>query len=149
MSDACAVSDYERKTYYNGVAGPKEGPPLFYRTGSAKYSGVDPKGQHVHQPTKSLRGVYCTPLNDAWNNVDFQIRDVIRVRKIRYSFIDPARFVDGNETEGPIIIWIGVFPGSTSADVAKEASQDILELLEKNGVEGADIEWRESVAEPF
>ena len=42
---------------------------------------------------------------------------------------------------GSVVIWVGVPPGSTSADTAHEASQDILTLLQKNGVNGAVVEW--------
>ncbi|KAF9472047.1 hypothetical protein BDN70DRAFT_887451 [Pholiota conissans] len=144
-----AVSDYERKTYYNGVAGSGEGPPLVYRTGADKYPWIEPKGEHAHQPSKAACGVFGTPLNAVWNTVAFQICDLINERKIQYSSIDVARFTtfeeDGKETVGPVVIWIGVHPGSTSAYTAHEASQEILELLEKNGVEGVEVEWRESV----
>ena len=46
---------------------------------------------------------------------------------------------------GPVIIWIGVIPGSTSSDTAHEVSQEIFTLLLKNGVEDAVVEWREAV----
>jgi hypothetical protein len=46
---------------------------------------------------------------------------------------------------GPVVIWVGVYPGSTSADTAHEVSQNILDLLEKNGVMGVEIEWHEAV----
>ena len=49
--------------------------------------------------------------------------------------------MDGEESEsgeecrvrkpvvGPVTIWIGVFPGSTSATAAHDAAQDVLALL--------------------
>ena len=68
--------------------------------------------------------------------------------KTRYS-IDPARFIthgeDGEETLGPVVIWVGVYPGSTSADTAHEVSQNILELLEKSRVKDVEVEWHEAV----
>ncbi|KAF5370697.1 hypothetical protein D9758_002097 [Tetrapyrgos nigripes] len=108
-----------------------------------------PTGRHAHQPTKSVRGVYGTPLNGIWSNVGLQVRDLVRGLKTRYS-IDPARFVthgeDGKETLGPVVIWVGAYPGSTSADTAHEVSQDILKLLEKNGVKDVEVEWHEAVS---
>jgi hypothetical protein len=44
-----------------------------------------------------------------------------------------------------VVIWIGVRPGSTTADTAYEISQDILALLRKNGIVGVIVEWREAV----
>jgi hypothetical protein len=49
--------------------------------------------------------------------------------------------------DGPsslVVIWVGVYPDSTSAETAHKVSQDILELLEKNGVKGVEVEWHET-----
>jgi len=111
-----------------------------------------PVGRHAHLPIKSLRGVFDTPLNGVWDIVGPQIRDLIKAHEIHYSSVDPARFFThgppGEEAEGslgPVVIWVGVFPGSTSRDTAHDVSQEILTLLLKNGVEGAVVEWREAV----
>jgi len=146
---AYAVSDYEKTSYYNGITDEGEHPDLLYRTGSAKYPWIQPKGRHAYQPTKSLRGVYRTSLNDVWSTVGPQVSKLVKDRMNRYS-IDPARFVtrggDGEETLGPVVIWVGVYPGSTSANTAHEVSQNILELLEKNGVKDVEVEWHEAVS---
>jgi hypothetical protein len=143
-----AVSHYERTSYYSGITDAGDQPDLLYRTGSDKYPWIQPKG-NAYQPIKSLRGVYCTPLNDVWSTVGPQVRDLVKDRNIHYCSIDTARFVthgeDGEETLGPVVIWVGVYPGSTSADTAHEVSQNILELLEKNGVKGVEVEWHEAV----
>jgi hypothetical protein len=146
---AYAVSDYERTSYYNGITDEGSHPDLLHRTGSAKYSWIQPKDEHAYQPTKSLRGVFRTPLNDVWSTVGPQVRELVKDRKISHLSIAAARFVthgeDGEETLGPVVIWVGVYPGSTSADTAHEVSQNILDLLEKNGVMGIEIEWHEAV----
>ena len=146
---AILLMDYERTSYYNGITDEGEHPVLLYRTGSAKYPWIQPSGRHAYLPTKSLRGVYRTPLNDVWSTVGPQVRELVKDRRIRYS-IDPARFVthgeDGEETLGPVVIWVGVYPGSTSADTVHEVSQNILELLEKNGVKDVEVEWHEAVS---
>ena len=68
--------------------------------------------------------------------------------KIRWSSIDPARFIPFGENDvktlSLVVIWIGVFPILTSAYTAHEVSQDILALLRQNGVEGAVVEWHEA-----
>ncbi len=48
---------------------------------------------------------------------------------------------------GPVVIWVGVMPGSTSPETAHDVSQQILALLRKNGVEDVVVEWREAVAQ--
>ena len=144
-----AVSGYERTSYYNGVTDDGEHPDLLYRTGSAKYPWILPAGRHAHPPPKSLRGVHGTPLNRVWSTVGPQVRDMVRSGvRTRYT-INPARFVthgeDRQETLGPVVIWVGVYPHSTSPDTAYKVSQSILALLEKNGVEDVEVEWHESV----
>ncbi|KAI0261853.1 hypothetical protein BC834DRAFT_925374 [Gloeopeniophorella convolvens] len=145
---AHAVSEYERTTYYRGISGDGEPPDLLYRSDLFINPFPKPKGRHAHLPSKSVRGVFNTPLNKVWETVGPQIRDLVKGRKVRYSFINPARFVtygeDNAETLGPVVIWVGVHPGSTSPDTAHEVSQDILALLVKNGVEGVMVEWCEA-----
>ena len=147
VSSDHAVSDFERISYYNGITDYGDNPNLLYRTGSTTYPWTRPTGKWASVPVKSLRGVYNTPLNKVWDTVGPQIRDLVK-QKAQYSSIDPARFVaqqDGEETLGPVTIWIAVPPGSTSADTAHDVSEAILALLVKNGVEGAEVEWREAV----
>ncbi|KAJ7310608.1 hypothetical protein DFH08DRAFT_718779 [Mycena albidolilacea] len=114
-----------------------------------------PLGRFTHAPVKSLREVYDTPLkrlNGVWGTVGPQIHDLIKDWKINWSSIDPACFFThappGEEEQrslSPIVIWVGVVPGSTSSDGTHEVSQDILELLRKNAVEDAIVEWREAI----
>lgn len=146
---AYAVSNYERTSYYNGITNEGEHPDLLYRTGSAKYPWIQPSDRHAYQPTKSIGGVFRTPLNDVWSTVGPQVCQLVKDRKLSIS-IGLARFVtheeDGRGTPGPVVIWIGVHPGSTAADTAHEVSQNILELLEKNGVKDVEVEWHEAVS---
>ena len=110
------------------------------------------RSRFTHTPVKSLHGVFDTPLNGVWDTVGPEIRDLIKARKINWSSVDPARFFThrplGEEEKGslgPVVIWVGVIPGSTSSDTAHKVSQEILVLLLKNGVEDAVVEWCEAV----
>lgn len=143
--------EYEKTTFYNGITGDDAYPLLIYRS---NFTAPFPKptGRFANIPVKSLRGVHNTPLNNIWDTVGPQIRDHIKARNINWSSIDPARFFThgppGEEeqgTLGPVVVWVGVAPGSTSSDIAHEVSQDILGVLQKHGVEDAVIEWREAV----
>ncbi|KAK7049630.1 hypothetical protein VNI00_005661 [Paramarasmius palmivorus] len=49
-------------------------------------------------------------------------------------------------TLGPVVIWVGFKPGSTSPETAHDVSQQVLALLRTNGVDDVVVEWRE--AEP-
>jgi len=156
-SDATVVSQYtpdkyERTSYYNGITGDGDHPELIYRSDFLTTLFPKPVGRYAHIPVKSLRGVFDTPLNGVWDTVGPEICDLIKARKCNWSSIDPARFFThgplGEEEKGslgPIVIWVGVIPGSTSSDTAHKVSQEILALLLKNGVEDAVVEWREAV----
>ncbi|WVN89623.1 uncharacterized protein L203_104852 [Cryptococcus depauperatus CBS 7841] len=142
--------EYERTSYYNGIAGERDHPELVYRSDLHTTPFPKPTGRFAHLPVKSLRGVFDTPLNNVWGTVGPQIRDLIKAQNIHWSSIDTVRFFthgppgeDVKGTLGPVVIWIGVIPGSTSADTAHDVSQQILELLQKNGVEGVVVEWRD------
>ncbi|KAI0252071.1 hypothetical protein BJV78DRAFT_1275122 [Lactifluus subvellereus] len=142
---------YERMSYYNGITGDSDHPELVYRSDFLTTCFPRRVGRYAHIPVKSLRGVFDTPLNSVWDTVGPQIRDLIKAHKIHWSSVDPARFFThgppGEEkgSLGPVVIWVGVIPGSTSSDTAHDVSQGILELLLKNGIEGVVVEWREAV----
>ncbi|KAH9081743.1 hypothetical protein EDB83DRAFT_2334483 [Lactarius deliciosus] len=149
-SDAIAVSPYdisewEKTTYYHGIS--LDPPELLYRSDLLQKPFPIPKGRHRSLRTKTVYGVFNTPLNAVWDIVAPQIRDLLVKRKIRYSAIQTARFVthgeDGKDTLGPIVIWIATHPTTTTAENAHDASPDILALLKDNGVEGAVVEWFE------
>ena len=156
-SDTTVVSQYtpdkyERVSYYNGITGDDEHPELVYRSDFLTRPFRKPVGRFANLPIKSLRGVFDTPLNGVWDTVGPEIRDLIKARKINWSSVDPARFFthgpigEGEKGSlGPVVVWVGVIPGSTSSDTAHEVSQEILTLLLKNGVKDAVVEWREAV----
>lgn len=156
-SNATAASqytpdEYERIEYYNGVTESGDQPVLVYRSDFLTRPFPKPTGRFAYPAVKSIRGVFDTSLNKCWGWVGPQICDLIKARNISASSVDPARFfthgdLGGEEkgTLGPVVIWIGVIPGSTSADVAHDVSQEILDILQKNGVDDAVVEWREAV----
>ncbi|KAL5523207.1 hypothetical protein ACEPAF_1474 [Sanghuangporus sanghuang] len=157
VSDTTVVSqhtptEYERTTYYNGITGDGDHPELVYRSDFLTTPFPKPVGRFAHIPVKSLRGVYDTPLNGVWESVGPKIVELITTRKINWSSVDPARFfthaTPGEEEKGslgPVVIWLGVIPGSTSSDTAHEVSQEILTLLREHGVKDAVVEWRQAV----
>lgn len=145
---------YERVCYYNGITGIRDYPELVYRSNFLTTPFPKPVGRFGHIPVKSPRGVFDTSLNGVWDTVGPKICDLINARKINWSSVDPVRFFThaGDDDEewkepslGPVVIWVGVIPGSTSSDIAHEVSQEILTLLLKNGVEDVVVEWREAV----
>jgi len=156
-SEATVVSQhgpdaYEKASYYNGITGDADHPELVYRSDALTTPFHKPVGRFPELPVKSVRGVFDTSLNKVWDTVGPQIVDIIKEHEIQCTSIDPARFFThaplGGEEKGhlgPVVIWIGVLPGSTSPDTAHNVSQRILALLRKNAVEDVVVEWRETV----
>jgi hypothetical protein len=142
-----AVSEFEAASYYLGIS--DDPPALLYRTGRERYPFVKPKGLEAYRAFKSVHGVYGHPLNAVWKTVGPRVRDLVKAQRVRYTSIDVARFVTyGNNDEeipGSVVIWVGVYPGSTTADTAHDISTDILALLETHNIQGVEVEWRESI----
>ncbi|KAG8740970.1 hypothetical protein FRC10_003508 [Ceratobasidium sp. 414] len=156
-NDAFAVSRYtpsefERKSYYNGITGDSDPPELVYRSDCLTTPFLEPSGRFAHLTVKSISGVFKTSLNGVWGAVGPKICELIQASGVNWSSIDPARFFThgppGEEAEGslgPVVIWVGVIPNSTSSDTAHDVSQEILKLLQDHGVEDAIVEWREAI----
>ncbi|KAG5635004.1 hypothetical protein H0H81_012740 [Sphagnurus paluster] len=146
-------SRFESLSYYNGITAGDDHPLLIYRSNYNTTSFKRPTGRFASLPVKSVHGVFNTPLNQGniWVTVGLEIVNLIKARKISLTSVNPARFFthpveDGEEGSlGPVVIWIGVKPGTTSPEMAHDASQEILALLKSKGIEGIVVEWKESV----
>ena len=93
-----------------------------------------------------------TLLNGVWDSVSPKILNLIKAWKIKQSSINPAHFFThrppGEEEKGYlglVVIWVSVNPGSTFSYTAYDVSKEILDLLQKNGVENAVVEWQEAI----
>ena len=157
-SEATVVSEFnpspfERASYYNGITGDDDHPLLLYRSDYGTTPFNKPTGRFASLPVKSIHGVFDTPLNkdNVWIPLGLQIVQIIKARKVSLTSVDPARFYThpagegGKGSLGPVVIWVGVKPGTTSSGTAHEVSLEILGLLKDKGIEGVVIEWRESV----
>ncbi|KLO15878.1 hypothetical protein SCHPADRAFT_888176 [Schizopora paradoxa] len=129
--------EFEKRVYYNGITGTGDAdhPALVYRSNALTTPFPKPTGRFAHIPVKSARGVFDTPLNKVWDVVGPKICYIIKTREVHWTSIDAVRFFthgapgeDEEGTLGPVVVWIGVKPGSTSPDTAHELSQDILAL---------------------
>ena len=148
-----APSEYEKFSYYNGIAGNNDDhPDLVYRSDYLTRPFSKPGGRFPHIPVKSVRGVFGTRLNGVWDVVGLKIRDTMKAKKVNWSSIGLARFYThgppGEEdmgSLGPVVIWMGVPPGSMSAETAHEVSQEFLAILLENQVNDVVVEWREAV----
>ncbi|KAH9926599.1 uncharacterized protein BXZ73DRAFT_49390 [Epithele typhae] len=158
-----APSDYERVCYYSGIAVEGECPELIYRSDCLTTPFRSPTGRFATPIVKSIYSADDTPLGKIWATVLDEIHAIVKTAVPSYSCIDADRFythgpngfihnpdgvTDGGSL-GPAVVWVGVPPGSTSADTAHDVSQTILALLHKNGVDNAVVEWRGAVVLKF
>ncbi|KAI9435271.1 hypothetical protein H4582DRAFT_2112373 [Lactarius indigo] len=99
-----AVSNFEADSYYLGIS--NDPPVLLYHTGHDKYPFVEPTGLEA----------YCV---FKLNKVGHQIRKLLAIQSIHYTSIDVTHFITYGDYEkeiGPVVIWIGAYPGSTTTD---------------------------------
>lgn len=141
------VSVAEAQLYYAGLS--PSPPKLVYRTGLLKTPWTKPTGFEAYRRLKRARGVFGHRLNDVWEDVGPQIRDLLTLYHVQWTSIDVARFItDGEGSKkitGPVVIWIGVCPDSLQGEQAFSLGNQITELLESFGVDDVDTEFRESI----
>ncbi|KAF9503820.1 hypothetical protein BS47DRAFT_1490340 [Hydnum rufescens UP504] len=153
--DQHAVSNAEAQWYYSGL--PSK-PKLLYRTGKEQWS--PPRGPWAHGRLKELCEVFVHPITKVWSDdLAWKVVNVMDAHIIRFTTIDVVRFKEVGVSEvpedeetaeakkpvtGPVTIWIGVFPESTSATAAHDVAQDILVLLRDYEITDVDIDYRES-----
>ncbi|KAI4517622.1 hypothetical protein GGG16DRAFT_31468, partial [Schizophyllum commune] len=141
-SDGHVISDEERRWYYKGVAHPP--PPLLSRSNRARIPFAASSGHFPTYPTKTLLGVHGTTLNTVWRLVASEVMDYLDSLGVKYSSIQPARFVTKHDNNGIIVLWISTDPGTTTEETARNATPRMQRILEVHGVQDVDIEWFES-----
>ncbi|KZT19660.1 hypothetical protein NEOLEDRAFT_1158983 [Neolentinus lepideus HHB14362 ss-1] len=141
------VSKDEAMFYYSGIS--PSPPKLVYHTGLSTTPWVKPKGLEAYRKLKEVRGIFGHKLNDVWEDVGPQVRDLLNVRQISWTSIDVARFITdgGSDTKvvGSVTLWIGVRPDSFKGAQALSSWAEILELIKVFGIEDVDVEFRESL----
>lgn len=133
---------------------------MIYRTGKEQWA--PPKGPEAYRRLKELCEVFAHPIVEVWNNeLGWKVVSIMDAHQIRFTTIDIVRFkkvVEDEDVEdeddeegeatssvvGPVTIWIGVSPNTTSATAAHGAAQDVLALLKDYKITDVDLEFRES-----
>ncbi|PPR01623.1 hypothetical protein CVT24_005848 [Panaeolus cyanescens] len=135
--------------YYNGIS---PGPPLLWRSDFDTNPFPTPAPGDDHSftiPKKSVRPVFGTRLSEVWDTVVTQILALVKSRGIKIRFMLPVRFltvVDDNDdkgTYGPVVVWIGVPPDTSTPAALRDATPDILLILKDAQVTDAVVEWYE------
>jgi len=142
------ISEYERTIYYHGIS--PDPPQLLWRSDLLSNPFSIPTGRYTHLPIKTAHGVFNKALSAVWHAVVPKIIKLLKDHSIRYSAIKSVRFStlceDGQETLGPIVLWIAT-PSTTTAENARDVSPAILSILEAHGVKDMVVEWYEGMVE--
>ena len=147
------ISQFEINFWYHGISGSP--PKLLWRsdfeTNPFRMPQVGERFFKLHP--KTAYGVFGTRLNEVWDTtVAPQILKSLKAHRLKYSALKTARFLTvdeekGEETLGPIVVWIAVPPNTTSAAAVRDATPDILHILNDAQVTGVVVEWYEGTAE--
>ncbi|KAF4623360.1 hypothetical protein D9613_001403 [Agrocybe pediades] len=146
------ISPFEKRFWYHGIS--NDPPQILYRSDleTNHFPTQQPGERFFRVPTKTAYGVFGTRLNEVWDTVAPQIRDSVKARGLKYSAIKAARFstVDeayGEEIFGPVVVWIVVPPNTANAEAVRDATPDILNILNDAQVTGVVVEWYEGTVE--
>ncbi|EIN13897.1 hypothetical protein PUNSTDRAFT_23867, partial [Punctularia strigosozonata HHB-11173 SS5] len=130
---------------YSGIS---PSPPKLVYTGLLTTPWVKPQGPEAYRKLKQVRGVFNHRVNDVWEDLGPQVRDLLNVQRISWTSVDVARFITDGESDkaivGPVVLWIGVRPGSLEGAPAFSSGAEILEILKSFGIEDVKVEYRES-----
>lgn len=127
------ISEEEAKYYYTGLP---SCPLLIARTSTTPWD---------RQP-KELGPASHHALHKAWEDgLARKAIDLLKSRDVEWTSIDIVRIGPAEEYYRPVILWIGVTPGSLSHDDGLVVASKCKALLEEHDITDVDVEIRESV----
>ncbi|KAI0287457.1 hypothetical protein BC826DRAFT_917145, partial [Russula brevipes] len=117
-------------------------PRLVARTSTTPWEA--PTGPEAHPMPKELGGVGNHPIKDAWeDNVCREVGSLLVSKKVECTSTDIVRIRYAGVWGAPVILWLGVTPGSLSWEDGIVVAQECRKLLEKYDVTDVDVEIRE------
>jgi len=141
------VSKYEMHFYYHGVGDLQ----LMWRSDleTNPFPIPAPGTRFSKIPTKTVHGVFNTPLNAVWDKVAPLIIASMKASGLQYSALTTARFStaedDKEATLGPVVVWIAVRPNTATPRDVCDATPDILQILAKFNITDVVVEWYEGL----
>ena len=140
-------SPLEAKSYYAGIP---SSPVLVARTGTTRWK--PPTGTEADQNPKELYSVGPHPLKMAWGielplkvyalldsmNAQWNTVDVVRIGKSEPYYVPLIHYA-------PVILWVGVKPGTLSSSDGVAVAFKCRKLLEENDITDVDVEIRETI----
>ena len=137
-------SEMEAKNYYAGLP---SRPILVARSSTTPWK--PPTGPEADWELKELGPASSHALSKVWENgLAREVITLLDSMKVKFTSIDIVRIGTAEEYPFPVILWIGVTPGSLSGEDGVVVVSKCRGLLEKNNITDVDVEIRESVLWP-
>ncbi|KAI0277793.1 hypothetical protein BGY98DRAFT_977540, partial [Russula aff. rugulosa BPL654] len=109
-------------------------------------SWVVPTGMEAYLQPRELRPVGQHRLCDIWEGgLHVAVEDYLKQQSVVYMSVDPVRLWVVGEDAAPVIIWVGVEPGSLSHADGVDVAVGLRCILLANAIEDVHVEIRESV----
>ncbi|KAH9044292.1 hypothetical protein EDB85DRAFT_2284617 [Lactarius pseudohatsudake] len=132
----CSDSEYEAKTFYYGLP---SNPVLVFQTGTP---WKKPTGPEAYSVPKEVRPVFDDQIATVWDEMGTQVFEYLDSVEVTWTTIDVVRFAEAEEDPGPVVLWIGVKPGSLSREDAQVAAVGCETILDKFKITGAEVAFR-------
>ncbi|KAJ3874662.1 hypothetical protein F5051DRAFT_498287 [Lentinula edodes] len=145
------ISDAERlSAFYPNATFDFYGVPsaalCVYKSGSAWPVRTGPEAQRI---IREVRGVHGHPMQPVWLELGQRVYSLLDEMGVRWTSIDPLAFAEaGKKSFSPLLLWIGVVPGSLQYKLANTAAEAVTKLISEAGFGGVEIGFRESIVTP-
>jgi hypothetical protein len=128
-------------SYYAGLPST---PALIARSSTTQWEA--PRGPEAYSQRKKLRVVGNHPLKEVWeDNLAFKVHALMDSIKVKWTSTDVVRIGNVEEPRIPVILWIGVMPGSLSGADGVVVARKCRDLLEEYDITDVEVEIRESL----
>jgi hypothetical protein len=130
----------EAKNYYAGLP---SHPVLVARSGTTPWE--EPTGPEAQPQLKELRVAGSHAISKVWGDkLGPKVRTLLNSMEVHWTSIDVVRIGIEDYWYAPVVIWIGVTPGSLSGADGVVVVRRCRELLEEYTIFDVDVEIRES-----
>ncbi|KIY61238.1 hypothetical protein CYLTODRAFT_234704 [Cylindrobasidium torrendii FP15055 ss-10] len=131
----------ESAFYYYGL--PSK-PALVARSGADHW--VEPSGPEAYLVAKELHPVGPHMLDSVWETIVCPAIEAYLSRQVAWTSVDPTRIGYAGSNHFPVILWIGVVPGSLVAEQGLAVALGCRKILTDNGILDVHVEIRHSEA---
>ncbi|KAF8606534.1 hypothetical protein BDV93DRAFT_520820 [Ceratobasidium sp. AG-I] len=131
--------------YYYGLP---SSPQLVGRSGTTPWEA--PSGFEAYHRPKVLGTVGRHAIKDIWEDrLSPELIKHLDLTKVDWTSIDVVRIGYVEDSCPPVVVWIGVRPGSLSMVAGTQVAQDCHYILKMFGIDDVDVEIRESLVAPL